>query len=86
MIRTDRSAPYAALVAARRSCRACAGLINPAACDGGNHDSEAIGPWSLWQGNLNARLVIVGQDWGDTGYFTANKGPRSPATRRTSRS
>ncbi|MEO8596249.1 MAG: uracil-DNA glycosylase family protein [Candidatus Solibacter sp.] len=70
----DRTASYAALVAARQLCRACTGLINPAACDGGIHDSDAIGPWSLWQGNLNADLVIVGQDWGDTGYFSANKG------------
>jgi uracil-DNA glycosylase len=26
------------------------------------------------QGNLNADLVIVGQDWGDTRYFTGNSG------------
>jgi hypothetical protein len=28
----------------------------------------------LWQGNLNAELVIVGQDWGDTRYFLTNRG------------
>jgi hypothetical protein len=55
----ERSALYAALVASRKSCRACSGLINPAACAGGIHDSEHIGPWSLWQGNLHADLVIA---------------------------
>jgi DNA polymerase len=78
---SDRATAYAALVRARRSCRACAGPTNPAVCDGGVHDSDHIGPWSLWQGNLNAEIVIVGQDWGDTRHFTANAGrdtPRNP--------
>ena len=73
-----RTAAYAALVAARKSCRACTGLINPAACDGGTRDSDQIGPWSLWQGNLNADLLIVGQDWGDTRYFIDNGGREAP--------
>ena len=70
----DRPAAHAALVRARRSCRACPGLINPADCDGGVHDSEHIGPWTLWQGNLRTDLLVVGQDWGDTRYFIANGG------------
>ena len=53
----DRSAAAAALVASRKPCTACTGLINPAACDGGVHESDQVGPWSLWQGNLNADLV-----------------------------
>jgi DNA polymerase len=69
---------YAALVAARKSCRSCPELLNPAACDGGTYDSNQIGPWTLWQGNLNADLVIVGQDWGDKRYFVANKGHDEP--------
>ena len=74
MLPTDRFSAYAALVRARKSCRACTGLINPAACDGGTKDSDQIGPWSLWQGNLNADLVIVGQDSGDTRYFIRRGG------------
>ena len=74
MPHTDRAASYAALVRARKSCRACTRLINPADCDGGVYDSDHIGPWSQWQGNLNADLLIVGQDWGDTRYFTDNQG------------
>jgi uracil-DNA glycosylase len=72
------SAQYATLVQARKSCRACQGLVNPADCDGGILDSDQIGPWSLWQGNLNTELVIVGQDWGDTRYFTDNDGREAP--------
>ena len=59
MLPTDRFSDYTALVGARKMCRACTGLINPADCDGGVHDSDQIGPWSLWQGNLNADLILV---------------------------
>ena len=47
----------------------CKGLTNPAEYDNGIFDSDHIGPWSRWQGNLNSQLMIIGQDWGDTGYF-----------------
>ena len=36
--------------------------------------SAQIGPWSLWQGNLDAEIMVIGQDWGDKNYFTKNKG------------
>ena len=71
---SKRFAAYSALVRAQKSCRTCIGLINPTECDGGIHDSDHIGPWSLWQGSLNADLLIVGQDWGDTRYFLDNQG------------
>ena len=72
-----RAATYAALVHARKACRACSGIVNPAACNDGAYDSDQIGPWSLWQGSLNAELMIVGQDWGDTRYFSSNRGCES---------
>ena len=62
---------------ARLAAPAPASSIRPPA-NGGIHDSDQIGPWSLWQGNLNADLVIVGQDWGDTRYFIQNAGRESP--------
>src|ERR1035441_2430857 len=71
---TARTESYAALVRGRQACHACRGLINPSECEGGIHDSDQIGPWSLWQGNLSADLLVVGQDWGDTRYFAKNKG------------
>ena len=58
-------------VAERKACRLCApALTNPAAVEAGRYDSDEVGPWSRWQGHLGARLMVVGQDWGDTRYFT----------------
>jgi uracil-DNA glycosylase family 4 len=55
-------------------CRACDGLTNPSACVDGAHDSDHIGPWTLWQGKLDSELMVVGQDWGDREYFVKNQG------------
>ncbi len=70
----NRQEAYTALVAKRKSCGLCtfSGLTNPASFDG--LDSDQIGPWSCWQGNLNAKIMVVGQDWGDVEYFKACKG------------
>ena len=64
-----KDGPYKKLVQKRKGCRLCEKLTNPAAFENGRYDSDQIGPWSLWQHNLNADIVIVGQDWGDTRYF-----------------
>jgi len=50
------------------------GLTNPAEYENGIFDCDHIGPWSRWQGNLNTQLMIIGQDWGDVGYFQRYKG------------
>jgi DNA polymerase len=60
---------YKALVEKRKACKICEGLTNPSVVDGGKYDSNQIGPWSLWQGNLDAKLLIVGQDWSDVDYL-----------------
>jgi uracil-DNA glycosylase family 4 len=73
-----KSKQYAELVSARRACRRCQDLTNPAAFEAGRFDSDHIGPWSLWQGNLNAVLMVVGQDCGDTGYFVRYQGRECP--------
>ena len=65
---------YAELVARRKACSCCDGLENPSRCGGGTFDRDQIGPWTLWQGNLHAKCMVVGQDWGDTNYFLNNKG------------
>lgn len=75
---------YAELVARRKVCRACAELTNPSTVDDGAFDSDHIGPWSRWQGNLSADLMVIGQDWGDTRYFRRFKGldeDRNPTNR-----
>lgn len=77
----SKLADYAQLVTARKKCHLCSGLTNPADVEGGRFDSEQVGAWSLWQGNLDASLMVVGQDWGDTAYFVRHEGregPRNP--------
>ena len=71
---TNKVAQYKMLVSDRKACRRCLGLTNPATFDGGCFDSDEIGPWSQWQGYLNAPMMVVGQDWGGTKYFGDNKG------------
>src|SRR5262245_15869032 len=76
---------YASLVSARKQCGLCEGLVNPSKCAGGVYDSEEIGPWTRWQGALNAELMVVGQDWGDIAYFESHQGldeARNPTNRR----
>ena len=65
---------YEQLVQKRKTCSLCSELVNPSQCERGHHDSNHIGPWSRWQGNLDAEIVVVGQDWGDTDYFIKNHG------------
>ena len=83
----DKPAAYAALVTSRKQCRACeqampvgAGLVNPAHYLDGVHDCDHIGAWSRWQGNLDAEVLVVGQDWGDVGFFERHKGADSVST------
>ncbi len=71
-------ADYGKLVGDRKTCHQCLGLTNPVVAHGGQFDSDQIGPWSLWQGNLDASLMVVGQDWGDTEYFREQKGLEGP--------
>lgn len=65
---------YADLVAGRKQCRLCVGLRNPADAELAVFDSDEIGPWTRWLGDRNARLMIVGQDWGDVRHFKENEG------------
>jgi uracil-DNA glycosylase len=65
---------YQALVKARKECRACVGLVNPSVCHAGEFDCGEIGAWSTWQGNLDAPLMVVGQDWGDDAWFVREGG------------
>jgi len=74
----SKVADYAQLVAARKACHLCSGLSNPADIEGGRFDAKHVGPWSLWQGNLDASIMVVGQDWGDTTYFVQHEGHSNP--------
>jgi uracil-DNA glycosylase family 4 len=70
---------YCRLVLSRKECRLCEpGLTNPAACEAGAYDSDDIGPWSRWHGKFNPKLMIVGQDWGDTECYKRQLGKEDP--------
>jgi DNA polymerase len=65
---------YDALVARRKKCRRCVGLSNPAFGRFCRFDSTEIGPWSRLHGDLDAQLMVFGQDWGDVDYYVRNRG------------
>ncbi len=73
---------YEALVKDRKACHVCTGVTNPSAIEGGRFDCDEIGAWSLWQGNLNAEVMVVGQDWGDVDWFLRVDG-RPTSTSKT---
>ncbi len=50
------------------------GLANPSSPKLREFDSDEIGPWTRWANDLDADLMVVGQDWGDERYFLVNKG------------
>ena len=75
----DRATRYRKMVAARQACRQCAGLANGSTIGGGEFDSAGIGPWTRWLGDLGARVLVVGQDWGDQGAFEKQEGRNDPS-------
>lgn len=68
---TSKQQRYHALVEQRKRCIQCGcyGLVNQSKIDAGQYDYDQIGSWSLWQGNLDADIMIVGQDWGSVDSF-----------------
>jgi DNA polymerase len=74
MTTTTKQERYAKLVGGRKQCRLCAGLRNPAEADLAAFDSDEIGPWSRLHGDLDADLMVIGQDWGDVRYYSSNRG------------
>lgn len=72
----NKQARYAELVQKRKNCRLChPDLLNPNICLDGAYDAwNHIGPWAQWQGNLDAELMVVGQDWGGVDYYVKHRG------------
>ena len=65
-----KQASYRALVTDRKCCCLCAKhLENASRIDGGDLDSNEIGPYTRWQGNLESPLVVVAQDFADVAGF-----------------
>ncbi|WP_163113718.1 uracil-DNA glycosylase family protein [Bacillus sp. JNUCC-21] len=69
---------YRELVLRRKQCTICQGVKNPAVILNGRYDSNHINPWTKWHGNLNAKVLIIGQDWGHVDAFIRNKGQVNP--------
>jgi uracil-DNA glycosylase len=65
----NRIEEYKSLVGKRKKCSLCKGLYNPSSVLDGIYDTDQIGPWTCWQGKLDADVVVVGQDWADIDYF-----------------
>ncbi|HEY1802240.1 MAG TPA: uracil-DNA glycosylase family protein [Terriglobales bacterium] len=72
----DKQLQYSQLVKNRKVCCLCApDLVNPNECEEGVFDqAEHIGAWSRWQGNLDASLMIIGQDWGGADFYVKYEG------------
>lgn len=64
---------YKKLVAKRKECEDCLkmGMSNPSSK---KFDCYEINAWSQWQNSLSAKILLVGQDWGDSDYFKINQG------------
>jgi uracil-DNA glycosylase len=71
---------YGALVAARKACRICVegtpGKIR--SCAEFDFDPEVVSHWELWLGHQRPKLLAVGQDFGNVGYFVRNRGCDDP--------
>lgn len=64
------------LVAARKSCRICT-TRNPGKIHAGaefEFDPSVVSYWSQWLGHARPKILVVGQDFGDIGYFKRHKG------------
>ncbi len=77
---TSKTERYAVLVSARKryDSQGILDLSNPAQVEGGRYDSDEVGPWTRWAGDLDADIMVVGQDWGDVAYFVAQRGLDAP--------
>jgi uracil-DNA glycosylase len=71
---------YGALVAARKACRICVER-NPGrirSCAEFDFDPDVVSHWEAWLGHRRPKLVAVGQDFGNVGYFVRNRGRDDP--------
>jgi hypothetical protein len=74
---------YGALVAARKACRICVerspGKIR--SCAEFDYDPDVVSHWEAWLGHRRPKLLAVGQDFGNVGYFVRNRGRDDPGNK-----
>jgi len=77
---SGKTVEYDKLIRKRKACRECEclGLTNQSVFAGGKYDSSEIGAWSRWQGNLNAELMVIGQDFANKERFETTEGLPDP--------
>jgi hypothetical protein len=72
--------PFETLVAARKACRICVerspGRIR--SCAEFDFDPDVVSHWEQWLGHRNPKLLVVGQDFGNVGYFVRCRGRDEP--------
>jgi hypothetical protein len=71
---------YGALVTARKACRICVER-NPGkirSCAEFDFDPDVVSHWEAWLGHKRPKLLAVGQDFGNVGYFVRNRGRDDP--------
>jgi uracil-DNA glycosylase len=75
-----RQREYAALVAARKTCRIYVekspGRLR--SCAEFDDDPPVVSLWELWLGHKSPKLLVVGQDFGNVDYFVRNHGRDAP--------
>lgn len=73
-------AEFEDLIAARKACRACVerspGRIR--SCAEFDFDPDVVSHWEQWLGHRKPKLVVVGQDFGNVGYFQRCRGRDEP--------
>jgi hypothetical protein len=71
---------FETLIAARKACRVCVerspGKIR--SCAEFDFDPEVVSHWEQWLGHRSPKLVVVGQDFGNVGYFVRSRGRDEP--------
>ena len=64
---------YARLVQQRKEYRyKCNGIVNPSELSIDN--DEHLNAWAYWHGNLDAEILVIGQDFGDVNYYKKYQG------------
>jgi hypothetical protein len=73
----EKQKAYRTLVQIRKTFR-FADLLNPSEIEGGRYDCDHVELWARWLGNLNAKIMLVGKDFGGKDFLIKFKGGCDP--------
>ena len=66
----EKNKSYIKLVEKRKKYRFNDGLTNPSQTD---FDIDELDPWAQWQNNLNAKILVIGQEYCDVQTYNKTK-------------